>query len=71
VTGDKVADLVVVRGAALTITRGVGDGTFDTNAVVLTGAWTDMTHFDFGDLNSDGKPDLVVGGQSISVVFRQ
>ena len=51
--------------------RKVGDGTFDTNAVVLTGSWSELTHFDFGDLNADGKPDLVVGGQSISVVFRQ
>lgn len=72
VTGDGIMDVVLTDHAQLAIMVGKGDGTFEKTALLVTGPWTDASHFEFTDLNGDGKPDLVVGdGATISVLLRQ
>ncbi len=71
VTGDFVMDLVLAQDGALVVMVGKGDGNFEDQGVALTGPWTSSSQAKFTDLNGDGKPDLVVGGSSVSVLLRQ
>ena len=62
--GDGIPDLVVAdpNGVALTILRGIGDGTFGTKAnILLTGTATTIL---VGDFNQDGKDDIATNNPS-------
>ena len=73
-TGDGKADLVTIRNESVTLLPGNGDGTFQTpKTIVLPGQFSaDYTgagplpqsprHLAVGDLDADGKLDLVVTG---------
>ena len=69
---DGIKDLAICNydDGNLSVLNGHGDGTFDPQSIVAVGA---MPHFVVaGDLNGDGKPDLVVpnyGSSSVSVLL--
>jgi hypothetical protein len=54
----------VIGAAALKIFPGRGDGTFDSP---ITTTSSNPTYSAAGDLNRDGKPDLVLGGDGLKV----
>jgi hypothetical protein len=81
VNGDKKADLVVAHRDNLTVHVGNGNGTFQSPQTVTLPAQfppgytgTDplpqlVNSTAVGDLNADGKLDLVVGGQTVFSVL--
>jgi hypothetical protein len=67
VNGDRKLDLIAVGGAAIVgVLLGSGDGTFETPLTYSSGG-AEGRSVTVAELNSDGKPDLVVSGCSDSL----
>ena len=69
--GDRRADLVIADSDGVSVLLGNGDGTFQ--APVTNGTGDQAASVAIGDLNADGKPDVVTagwrGGGSTSVLL--
>lgn len=64
--GDGKLDFVFTRiNAGAIVMRGVGDGTFGSQAILNSGTTT--LAIAVGDTNGDGKPDLIMSGGANSV----
>jgi hypothetical protein len=75
VNGDGRLDLVVATTMAVSVLLGTGDGTFAAEASYPTGGIFDDLHtlgfpesIALGDLNGDGRLDIVAGNSSTSTV---
>jgi hypothetical protein len=62
--GDSWNDIVVSVSRAVFVFYNAGDGTFDLSSATIydTTAVVDPVGLFIGDLNDDGKPDLLLGG---------
>jgi hypothetical protein len=70
VNGDGKPDLVTVGGTTVSVLLSYGDGTFGphTDFAIVGGRYSGAYSVAIGDLNGDGKPDLVTAGGDTSEV---
>jgi len=69
VNGDGIPDLLMGDADQITVAIGIGDGSFQTPSLILSGA-TAEKGIAVGDFNGDGKADLaVLSGGSLFVLL--
>ncbi|CAL9451911.1 FG-GAP-like repeat-containing protein [Streptomyces sp. enrichment culture] len=70
-TGDSKGDLIAVEVSTgkLWLYRGPDVGTKSSRTEIGTGGWNDMTNLAAGDLNHDGKDDLIATEKSTGKLF--
>ncbi|MCS0604937.1 VCBS repeat-containing protein [Streptomyces sp. LP11] len=70
-SGDRVADLVAteVSTGKLWLYKGPKVGALSSRVLIGTGGWNGMANVAAGDLNSDGKDDLVATEKSTGKLF--
>jgi hypothetical protein len=68
VNGDGIADMVVTNGTGNTVAvlPGNGDGSFRNAITYPTGGAAYVSPARIGDLNRDGRPDLVFGNLCVN-----
>lgn len=72
--GDRKADIVSANNSSLSILRnislGLGDISLAPKADYFTNFYTNPTYVSAGDLDGDGKPDLIVSYDNTTSVFK-